>query len=207
MHTILRNMKNVSSVFFIGSTFLLAIIAIISVWAELSENIFTKSALSIGLLFVVSLAVIIASRYMYSDEELRASGNPSEFEESSLSIFAALRKSTIVILIVSSTILGLIGVLAIWDFIESDKIIGKILATLGIIIFSSLVTILVCIIRARKDVFSGTPTQATVASELSTPIPPIPQKRDGFKVVMWVLAVLFGVPFIISFISALVDSL
>lgn len=200
-------MKNVSSVFFIGSTFFLAIIAIISVWAELSGNIFAKSALSIGLLFVVSLAVIIASRYMYSDEELRASGDPSVFEESSLAIFAALRKSTVVILIVSSTILGLIGVLAIWDFIENNEVIGKTLATLGIIIFSSLVIILVCIIRARKDVFSGTATQETVASEPPAPSPAIPQKTDGFKILMWIVAIVFGVPFMIGLISGAVDAL
>ena len=97
-----------------------------------------KSFETLGLLAVVAVIIMIASRFMdaKTTEAVVYVPNPG---------WKSLRKGTLGMLIVSVTILALIGILSIWEVITDKDILYKSLGTLAVIAFTSFIVVLTCL--------------------------------------------------------------
>lgn len=135
--------QNVASGLFISCVAILTVVAILGVWKVFSGDVISKSFETLGLLAVVAVIVIVASRFV---------GDPSvATEPEPRPGYRAIRNSTLASLIVSSALLAFLGVLSIWDVITDRLLMEKLLTTLGIIAFSSFIIVLVCLEREQNQ--------------------------------------------------------
>lgn len=157
----MRKTKDFVSHFFILSTVFLTFISIYAIWSNNARDLFVKSFESVLLMLFVSLVILVASKYMHSDEELAALQNDEQGEINSIETFKIIRKGTVSMLIGFTTILGFIGMMSIWDLFKDKTILQKSLASVSSLIFSSIVIIVVCILRSNKESFGERMKNAT----------------------------------------------
>lgn len=135
--------QNIASGLFVTCVFVLTIISILGVWKFFSGDVITKSFETLGLLAFVAGVVIFASRFV-GDPATVAMPSPA---------FRATRNITLGALIVSSVLLAFFGVLSIWDVITDRDILTKVLSSLAIVAFSSLVVVIVCLEREQNQLW------------------------------------------------------
>ena len=118
------------------------------------EDVISKSSQTFGLLALVAIIVIFAGRFMDSRERpiVSANGNPNDLGSSMAldinPLFTSIRHGTIAILVVSISLLALLGVLAIWEVL-SGEVLNKSLSSISIIAFASLVIVITCLEREK----------------------------------------------------------
>ncbi len=105
--------------------------------------VITKSVETLGLLALVSVVVIIASKSV-GDSNIKAMPSPE---------FRAVRNITLATLIASSSFLALLGALSIWDVISDRYILNKSLSSLAIIAFASLIIVIVALEREQNHLW------------------------------------------------------
>ena len=122
----------------------LTVVSIMGVWKIFSTDVIWKSFETLGLLALVAVIVIIASRFV---------GDPSVATEVAMPRprYRAIRNITLATLIVSSSFLALFGVLSIWEIITDKDVVNKSLSSLGIIAFASLIIVMVCLEREQNE--------------------------------------------------------
>jgi hypothetical protein len=135
--------QNAAAGLFIACVVILTAISVLGVWDVFTGDVITKSFETLGLLAIVSIVVIAASRWIGDPMAAVAPYTPNP-------AFRAIRNITLITLIVSSTLLALLGVLAIWDVINDSSTVNKSLSSLAIIAFSSLIIVMVC--REREQI-------------------------------------------------------
>src|SRR3989338_3509983 len=145
----MKKIQNGAALFFVAAVTVLAIIAIGGVWDVFNKDVLTKSFQSLGLLAVVSLIIIGAGNFM---------GNKSDQDPSLIvvpnSIFRVVRIITLGLLIVSVSILALLGILAIWEVISDKETLYKSIASIAIVAFSSFVIVITCLNREGDNVLT-----------------------------------------------------
>lgn len=137
----MNKIHSLSSGFFVLSVAILSLISILGVWDFFSGDVIMKSFQTLGLLAFISVVVIVSGRFI----EGRTEGVPTIFVPNP--IFKSIRQATLGVLIVSSALLALLGVLSIWEVITDKEVLFKSLSSLGIIAFASLIIVVTCLER------------------------------------------------------------
>jgi len=107
------------------------------VWDIFEGDVIWKSFKTLGLLAIVALITVAAGQYMENRSETITLDIPSP-------IWSMIRKATLTILIVSVSLLALLGVLSIWEIIDDRDVLYKSLSSLSIIAFGALIIVLTC---------------------------------------------------------------
>ncbi|HTE48918.1 MAG TPA: hypothetical protein VK675_03370 [Candidatus Paceibacterota bacterium] len=146
----MKKIQNGAAYVFIVSVFILAVISVCGVWKIFSGDVITKSIQTFGLLSIVAVIVIIAGRFIDSREQLAVSNTgAAESVPFSNPVFKNLRQITVAVLIISISLLALLGVLAIWDVL-SGEVLNKSLSSITIIAFASIVIVVTCLEREKN---------------------------------------------------------
>jgi len=147
----MKKIKDIVSLFFILCILILTTISILGVWDFVSDDVISKSVMTIGLLAVVSLIIIGATHFIGSKPktnfEQQNEDALAESDQNSMVLsFNVIRHIVIGILILSAVILAFLGVLSIWDLMEG-KVLGKSISSIGIIMFASSIITITCLSR------------------------------------------------------------
>ncbi len=132
-------------------------ISVLGVWEFFSRDVIGKSFWSIGLLGVVAIVVIIAGRFIGKPQKLQVPVGSMAAVDVPVAVdpvFTSVRHVTIVVLIVSVSLLALVGILSIWEVLAGDTVY-KSLATMGIFAFASLVIVVTCLERENHKLLHG----------------------------------------------------
>ncbi len=136
----MKTIKNVAASLFIIAVVILSAISILGVWKIFSNDVIVKSFETLGLLAVVSAITMVAGKFIEAKNQ-----TAETVPEVPSPAFKAIRQSTLVVLIVSGSILALLGVLSIWDVITNKDVLYKSLGSLAILAFSSLIIVATCL--------------------------------------------------------------
>lgn len=146
----IKKIQDSAALFFIGAVVLLSILAILGIWDVLAQDVLMKSFQTIGLLAVAALIISGAAQAIDSRKETV----PGAIPEVANPLFGVLRHMTVAVLIVSVSLLALLGILAIWDVL-SGEVTEKSLASMALLVFSSLVIIVTCANREGNNALPG----------------------------------------------------
>jgi len=146
----MKKLQDVSAFVFISCVTILAIISILGVWKVFNEDVIGKSIQTITLLAAVTIIITIAGKFFDSRKQQNIPSGVVGVEPQLIKeinpVFVLIRHSTLVTLIVSISVLALLGVLAIWDVLSGETL-SKSLSSMTILAFSSSVIILTCLVR------------------------------------------------------------
>ncbi len=150
----MKKLQNGAAFIFILSVVFMAAISILGVWEILGSDVISKSGQTIGLLAVVAFVIIVAGRFIDSRHEIAPAmaGAPASGvlpAEATNPAFGIIRHVTVVVLVISLTILALLGVLAIWEVMSAD-VMHKSIATMGVMVFASLAIVITCLEREQS---------------------------------------------------------
>lgn len=142
----MKAIQDTVAFFFITAVIILAGVAIFGVWDIFGKDVINKSFMTLGLLSVISLIIMVAGRFVdnKSDVAFAVPPNPA---------FGSIRRIMLGILIATTSLLALLGVLAIWEIITKGDVLWKSLGSISIIAFSSLIVVMTC--REREMILSG----------------------------------------------------
>jgi hypothetical protein len=142
----MKTIQNVAAIIFIWCVAVLALVCVLGVWNVFETDVIIKSFETLGLLAVVAVIVIAASRYI---------GDPSvpALPEAPMPGFRSTRNLTLGVLIVSAVGLAFLGVMSIWGILADKEVLHRSLSTLAIIAFSSLIIVLVCLEREKNELW------------------------------------------------------
>jgi hypothetical protein len=136
----MKKIQDIAALFFITAVAVLSVISILGVWNFLEHDVIMKSFETLGLLAFAAVIVIVAGHFIGSHAEVGA------LPEVPNPLFNELRKGTIGLVIVSVSILALLGVLSIWEVVGKE-ILNKSFTSLLVIAFGAFVMILTCLER------------------------------------------------------------
>jgi len=140
-------LKNGAGILFISCLTILTGIAVLGVWDFFTHDVIWKSFQTLGICAVVAVVVMVAGRFMDASPDLSSSASGMK------QVFMAIRYLALSILIVSVSLLALVGVLAIWDVISSADVVYKALSSIAIMAFSSYITVAVCLERENHELW------------------------------------------------------
>ncbi len=142
----MKKIQDGAGLFFILSVVVLTVVSVFGVWDVFGKDVITKSFQTLGLLAAVAVVVVVAGHFLdgksETDPSLANLPNPA---------FSVIRKLTIGVFIAAVAVLAFIGILSIWDMVESD-VLSKAISSIGIIAFSSFLVVATCLDREHKDV-------------------------------------------------------
>jgi len=170
----MRKIQDSVAIFFIIAVVILAIIAVLSIWDFLEGDIVSKSFSTIGVLALVAGVVIIAGRFLdkNNNEELGVDGMPLVNP-----VFSMIRHMTLYVLMVSAALLGLFGILSIWEVL-SKEVLYKAISSIATTGFAAFVVVATSLLREKKKVFEHKPT--------------------GGQILFWIIVAIFVVPALIG---------
>jgi len=140
----MRKIENGAAFGFIAAVIILTGISILGVWDFFAREVIHKSTQTLGLLAFVAIVVMIAGRFIDSKQSQDGVPEPAN------PVFTDLRKIILIILIISVSILALLGVLAIWDVFTDKAILTKTIVSVAILAFSSFIIVLTCMDRENN---------------------------------------------------------
>ena len=152
----MRGLQNAAGLLFIACLLVLTVVAILGVWSVFSHDVIMKSFETLGVIALAAAVTIIAGRFLDS--------SPVVSSDSMIPTFKAIRYLTLTTLIASAALLALVGILAIWDVIQSGDVLQKSLSSIAIVTFSSYLAVAVCLERESH------PLWQKLSSELSAGI-------------------------------------
>lgn len=142
----MKKIQDAAAVVFILSVFVLTAVSILGVWQFFARDVIVKSFETLGILALVSVVIIGASRFLDSSQ----SGSVYVADPG----FKLLRHVSLGILIAAASVLALVGILAIWEVIAQSEVLYKSLSSLGIVAFSTFVVVAVCMERERHPLLA-----------------------------------------------------
>ncbi|MDO8569640.1 MAG: hypothetical protein Q7R89_02620 [bacterium] len=142
----MKTIQNTSAIFFIVAVAILSTIATLGVWDIFSKDVISKSFQTLGLLALVAIIIMAAGRYVEGRSEVGDVAMP----DLPSPIFKIVRRMTLAVLIISVSLLALLGVLAIWEVIQDKDVLYKSLSSLGIFAFGAFVIVMTCLDREGK---------------------------------------------------------
>ena len=141
----MRAIQDTAAFFFIVAVIILSAVSIFGVWDIFDGDVVGKSFMTLGLLSVIAIIILAAGKFIDNKSEAQAIVPPNP-------AFGSLRRIMLGVLIVSASLLALVGVLVIWDVIGEAKILWKSLGSIAIIAFSSFLIVMTC--REREMVMT-----------------------------------------------------
>lgn len=133
----MKSIKNIAASFFVVAVTILSVISVMGVWDIFDGDVIVKSFQTLGLLAFVAVITMAAGQHM----ENRSEAVPAEMPSP---LWGMIRKATLTILIVSVSLLALLGVLSIWEIIQDKDILYKSLSSLTILAFGALIIVVTC---------------------------------------------------------------
>ncbi len=130
----MKALQNYAAIFFIIAVSVLSLVSIFGIWDIFSGDVVWKSFETLGLLAIVASVIIKAGAVMKNGDS-DSLPNP---------LFVSIRKISLTTLIVSASLLALLGVLSIWDVITDKDALYKSLGTLAVIAFGAAIVKVVC---------------------------------------------------------------
>lgn len=145
-HSSKNTIQNMAASLFVFCVVILSAISVLGVWDYFNSDVIWKSFQTLGIIALVSIVVMVASKFVGDPEDPMAPKmqNPE---------FRLIRNITMGTLIASSVLLAFLGVLTIWEVIADKQVLGKSLASLAIVGFSSLIIVLVCLERENNPLW------------------------------------------------------
>lgn len=155
----MKKIIDVVSFLFILCVLVLTTVSILGVWDFVSDDVISKSFMTIGLLATVSIIVIGATHFIGSKPKTDFGQQSNDVltepsQDLLVLTFSVIRHFVIGILILSAVILAFLGILSIWDLMQ-DNVLSKSISSIGIIMFASSIITLTCLSREGHKV-SGT---------------------------------------------------
>jgi hypothetical protein len=144
----MKTIQNAAAMIFIACVAVLSVVSVLGIWDFFAKDVIVKSWETMGLLALVAVVVVIAGRYMGN-----AQGMTSAMPTPPNPVFATIRNLTLVVLVASSGLLALVGVLAIWEVISNHQVISKTLSSLSVLAFSSFIIVTICLEREQTDLW------------------------------------------------------
>ncbi|MDB5194434.1 MAG: hypothetical protein JWN50_448 [Parcubacteria group bacterium] len=152
----MKKLQNGSAFFFIIAVVVLSAISIMGVWNIFSHDVITKSFETLGLLAGVSVLIMVAGRFVDSKEESALVMGPDGQTTVVPDInptFTSIRHLTVGLLVVSVSILALLGIMAIWEVLAGD-VLSKSVSSIVILAFASLIITITCLDRERHKLLN-----------------------------------------------------
>lgn len=143
----MKKIQDLAALLFIAAVALLSTVAVLGVWDFFTGDVIVKSFETLGLLAVAAVIVIVAGHFIGHGTAVTPE-LPNPF-------FHQLRKGTIGIVIVSVSILALLGVLAIWDVIADKQVLYRSFISLLIVAFGAFIMVLTCLEREGGEAPQG----------------------------------------------------
>ena len=147
----MKNIQNIASFIFITAVAILSLVSIFGVWKVFSGDVIWKSFETLGLLAGISVIVIVAGRFIEGKNQSVETISP----DAAKPIFKTIRQSTLVALIVSVSLLALLGVLAIWDVIQDKTFMYKIVGSVVVLAFGSLLIVMTSLNQEGNEKFEN----------------------------------------------------
>lgn len=151
----MKKIQNVAAFIFMISVAILSVVSIFGVWKIFSNDVIIKSFQTLGLLALVAVIVMVAGYFM--DDK---SKEIQTVESLPNPLFKTIRKSTLVVLIASVSVLALLGVLTIWDVITNKDVLYKSLSSVFVLAFGSLLIVMTGLNRENNQMFKNTKVSA-----------------------------------------------
>ena len=142
----MKNIQNIAATFFITAVCILGLVSILGIWDFFNKDVITKSFETLGLLAVVAVIVMVAGRFV----EARSLQDQNAALVIPSPIFKGIRKATLSLLIVSVSVLALLGVLAIWDVILDKNVLYKSIGSVAVLGFTALIIVVTCLERENN---------------------------------------------------------
>ena len=149
---------NITALVFILITTVIAGLSLLGIWDILADQVIARTLLTITLLVVISLVVGYAYQYINPFD------HTDESNDTPWPVFTALRKSFLSLLIASVFVLGLVGVLSIWEIISEENIF-KVFSSIAVLSISSGIITVVCLNRERHERFTKFFNTSNVSTE------------------------------------------
>jgi len=143
----MKKIQDIAGFVFITAVSVLSFVSILGVWEFFGNDVILKSFQTLGLLAIAAIVIIVAGRFVDHKSE---DGSEIIFVPNPL--FKTIRMATVGVLIVSASLLALLGVLAIWDVISDKDVLFKSLGSLGILTFTSLISVVTCLEREGNKI-------------------------------------------------------
>ena len=150
----MRSIKDIASLLFLACLGVLTTIAVLGVWEVFAHDVIAKSFQTLGVIAFVSVIVIIASKFMDS--------SPSTMPSPMTVTFRGIRSLTLSLLILSASLLALIGILSIWDVIANADVLHKSLSSIAVVAFSSYIAVAVCLERENHALWQRRSAEVSI---------------------------------------------
>ena len=141
----MKKIEDYAAFAFVYVVGILSVISILGVWDFLNKDVITKSFQTLGLLAFVAVVVMVATKFIEGRSQ-------SPQAESSIPVipnpaFKIIRQITLTLLIISVSILAILGVLAIWEVIKDKDVLFKSMSSVGILAFGAFIITMTSIQR------------------------------------------------------------
>ncbi len=148
----MKKIQKIASFGFIIAVSILGVISMLGVWKIFSNDVIVKSFETLGLLAIISIIIIFAGKFI--DNKNQQGGEIIDIDTSK-PVFQTIRHLTLTVLIISISILTLFGILAIWDVISDKDLLYKVIGSVSILAFCSLIIVMTCLNQEGKEVFKN----------------------------------------------------
>jgi uncharacterized protein YggT (Ycf19 family) len=132
----MRKIEDVAAFIFIIAVGVLSAISMLGVWDFFNKDVISKSTETLGLLALVAIIVMVAGKFIEGRSQQEAGTAMPVLPNP---VFKTIRQITLTILIISVSLLAILGVLAIWEVIKDKDVLYKSLSSVGIIAFGTLI--------------------------------------------------------------------
>lgn len=129
----MKKIEDAAAFIFVVAVAVLSIVSILGVWDFFKQDVINKSFETLGLLALVAVVVMVAGKFIegrsqQTDGAVIVVPNPG---------FKVVRQITLVILIVSASLLAILGVLAIWEVVKDKDVLYKSMSSVAILAFGA----------------------------------------------------------------------
>jgi hypothetical protein len=131
----MKKIEDVAAFIFVVAVAVLSIVSILGVWDFFNQDVINKSFETLGLLAFVAVVVMVAGKFIegrmgQTENIAPVLPNPT---------FKVIRQMALTVLIVSVSLLAVLGVLAIWEVIKDKDVLYKSMSSIGILAFSAFI--------------------------------------------------------------------
>jgi len=123
-------------------------VCVLGVWEFFSNDVIWKSFETVGLLALVAVIIIVASRFLGFGGTSSSSLIPNP-------VFSSLRRITLGVLIASAALLAFVGVLTIWDVIPDAEVLYKAIGSLAVLAFGAFLMVVTCMERENNPLLKS----------------------------------------------------
>lgn len=164
----MKKIQDWASGVFIFIAGLLSAVSLLGIWSVFDKDVIVKSFETFGVLAVIAIVILVASRFIENKTE--------HVEEVVIPnpIFQSIRKTTVGFLIAMVSFLAFLGVMSIWEVIQDKEILGKSLASVALLAFSSFIVVVVCLEREGSEFTKKREKEISIGGVI------------GFVILLWI---------------------